>query len=132
MKLSKLLLMMICTMSLIVLTGCSLIEPAEAPEQPTYIPAGCVAEVATLTTIECWITNAATGKREKRILEAQPGYWLGRPRVVPMGQDAAPASKGVYRRVTRVGPNEFDMPVADMPQAPECKPGYACPITRKN
>lgn len=130
MKRLKLLSILLSTMSLIVLTGCSLIEPAEAPEQPVYIPAGCVAEVATLTRQECWITNVATGKREKRMVEAQPGYWLGRPRVVPMGQESIPpiasGSKAILRRSTVVGGHEFDIPVADV----ECKPGAACPVPR--
>ena len=91
MKPWKLLWILLVTMSLTGLTGCSLAMRDE-PEAP-YIPPGCVAEVATLTRLECWITNAETGKREKHLVEAQPGYWLGRPRIAPLGQVTLPAEK---------------------------------------
>jgi hypothetical protein len=68
---------------LISLTGCNLISD---PEQPVYIPAGAVAEVATLSRVECWITNKDTGKKERRVIEVQPGYYVGRPRIDEIGK----------------------------------------------
>lgn len=67
------------------MSGCSVLHLADAPPPPppVYMPPGSIAEVAELTRVACWITNAETGKREKRVVEAQPGYWLARPRVQP-------------------------------------------------
>lgn len=73
--------MMLGTMSLCSISGCSVLGAPDA--QPVYMPAGSMAEVAQPARVTCWITNAETGKRERRIVELQPGYWVARPRVQP-------------------------------------------------
>lgn len=103
MKRLKLALMLISMISLTSMTGCSLIKEHD---QPVYIPAGAVAEVAALTRVECWITNKDTGNKERRFIEAQPGYYVGRPRVDEIGK--IPAK-----------PAELSCPIPLMPELPE-------------
>lgn len=81
----------------------------EEQPQPVYMPPGAVAEVAVLTPVECWITNKGTGKRERRIIEVQPGYYVGRPRVDEIGK-------------LPVKPAELSCPLPAMPDLPENQP----------
>lgn len=85
------------------MTGCNLLRE---PEQPVYVPAGAVAEVATLARVECWITNKDTGKRERRFIEVQPGYFIGRPRVDEIGK-------------VPVKPADLSCPIPPIPDLPE-------------
>jgi len=54
------------------LSGCS---PREV-----YLSPGQIAEVARGVKVYVWITNKATGKRERRVVRANPGWYVGRPK----------------------------------------------------
>jgi hypothetical protein len=52
------------------------------PEQPVYLAPGQIVELAEPVRAEVWLMNAETGKREKRRLDAEAGYYIGRMRGV--------------------------------------------------
>jgi hypothetical protein len=49
-------------------------------DKPVYVAPGQKAEVAKRAKIRCWVTNKETGKRELRIIEAETGWWIARPK----------------------------------------------------
>jgi hypothetical protein len=57
------------------LAGCSLLSP----ERPVYVAPGEIAELAAPERCECWVTNAETGRRERRTVRAEAGWFVGRP-----------------------------------------------------
>ena len=73
MKLSKLIPILALTIGSGLASGCL--------DREVYLKPGQVAEVADPVNVRVWIKNAATGKREKRLLRAQSGYGIGRRKV---------------------------------------------------
>jgi hypothetical protein len=52
-------------------SGCSLL-----PGKEVYVPVGHVAEIAGAVKIPVYVTNSATGKKEKRVVRVRPdGVW---------------------------------------------------------
>ena len=43
-----------------------------------YVAPGQMAEVAEMTRIDVWVTNKKTGNRERRMVYAQAGWYIGR------------------------------------------------------
>ena len=72
--------MLIVTMSLISLTGC------KQAERGVYVPPGASFEVARPVNVVGFITNKATGDKEMRPIEVQPGWYIVRPRVQEFGK----------------------------------------------
>ena len=50
------------------------------PEKPVYVPPGVMVELAKDCRLDCWVTNAKTGERERRVMDAQAGWMVVRPR----------------------------------------------------
>ena len=65
--------MILVLVAFLLLSGCRLF-----PSSPVYIAPGQTAELAQPADVKCWITNADTGKRERRNVEAQAGWIIGR------------------------------------------------------
>lgn len=70
----------LCMIALLASSGCSFFAAREA-----YLPEGTVVEVAEPGKVEVYITNAETGKREKRTAKMWPGWYVVRPRVEEFG-----------------------------------------------
>jgi hypothetical protein len=75
----SLLLILVLTSALGVFPGCSPLAFL-FPEKPVYVPPGYMVELAKDCRLECWITNEKTGEREKRMVDAQGGWHMLRPR----------------------------------------------------
>lgn len=58
------------------LAGCSLFPDVE---RPIYVGPGEIVELAEPEKFTGWITNAETGRRERRRVEAAAGWFVGRP-----------------------------------------------------
>lgn len=70
MKLSKLIPILLLTMTSGLVSGCL--------DREVYLKPGQVVEVAVPVKVSVWVKNAETGKREKRLLRAKAGYGIGR------------------------------------------------------
>jgi len=57
------------------LSGCSILPP-----RPVYVGPGQIVEIARPEKFLGWVTNAETGKRELRTVDAMPGWFVGRPK----------------------------------------------------
>ena len=57
-------------------SGCSI--PFIWPQPTVYVSAGQHAEISKPTRIRVIVTNKDTGKKENRIVIAQPGWIVGR------------------------------------------------------
>jgi len=73
-KLSKLMLILICVSASGILSGCSVL-----PSRPVYVGSGQIVEIAEPKTFVCWVKNKETGKRERRKVRAEAGWYVGRP-----------------------------------------------------
>lgn len=66
-------------LALTIASGCS-VWPFD---KEVYVGRGQYAEIAKPVAVRCWITNKETGARELRIVRAQAGWSVGRPKADP-------------------------------------------------
>ena len=74
MKTIKPLKLILAISLLTIMSGCSFYSF----DKEVYVAPGQIAELAKPISATCWITNKKTGKREKRIIKAQSGWFIGR------------------------------------------------------
>lgn len=62
-----------------VLTGCDVLG-LPFLQKKVYVAEGQIIELSEPRRIRVWLTNKETGKKELRVVEAQPGWYVGRPK----------------------------------------------------
>lgn len=74
MRLKRLLTLVLMLTSLIIVPSCSWLQ------RPVYVPPGVKVELAEPTQFIGWVTDKETGVRSRRIVKAQAGWLIGRPK----------------------------------------------------
>lgn len=75
MKLSNTLAILMLITSSSIVPGCDIFGT-----RAVYVPPGTTVELATPQKFVGWVKNKETGKRERRTVEAQAGWRVGRPK----------------------------------------------------
>lgn len=62
-----------------ILSGC---DPIAWPlfQRKVYVAPGQIAELSEPRRVRVWVTNKETGKKEQRVVLAQAGWYIGRPK----------------------------------------------------